>query len=111
MALVLNDEQRMVKDSADGFFAEHGPVSQLRKLRDAKDADGFDRGLWAKMAEMGFAGQSLACPAALASATLAGSCTGYGQGGARVTDPIGIGNAGGALTVVHGPKIGLGRRA
>lgn len=50
-------------------------------------------------AEMGFAGQSLACPAALASATLAGSCTGYGQGGARVTDPVGIGNAGGALTV------------
>lgn len=59
MALVLTDEQRMVKDSADGFFAEHGPVSQLRKLRDAKDPDGFDRGLWAKMAEMGFAGVAI----------------------------------------------------
>src|SRR5512146_3067558 len=59
MALVLSDEQRMVKDSADGFFAEHGPVAQLRKLRDAKDADGFDRGLWAKMAEMGFAGVAI----------------------------------------------------
>jgi len=56
MALVLTDEQRMVKESAEGFFAEHGPVSQLRTLRDRKDADGFDRGLWAKMAEMGFAG-------------------------------------------------------
>ena len=59
MALVINDEQRMVKDSADGFFASEGPVAQLRALRDAKDADGFDRGLWAKMAEMGFAGVAI----------------------------------------------------
>ena len=59
MALVLNDDQRMVKESADGFFAEHAPVSQLRKLRDTADADGFDRGLWAKMAEMGFAGVAI----------------------------------------------------
>lgn len=59
MALVLNEEQRMVKDSADGFFAEHAPVAQLRKLRDTGDADGFDRGLWAKMAEMGFAGVAI----------------------------------------------------
>lgn len=59
MALVLTDEQRMVKDSAEGFFAEHGPVAQLRKLRDKKHADGFDRVLWAKMAEMGFAGVAI----------------------------------------------------
>jgi acyl-CoA dehydrogenase len=59
MALVLSDEQRMVKESADGFFASEAPVAQLRKLRDAKDADGFDRGLWAKMADMGFAGVAI----------------------------------------------------
>ncbi|TPE59445.1 acyl-CoA dehydrogenase [Sandaracinobacter neustonicus] len=59
MALVLNDEQRMVKESADGFFAENAPVAQLRKLRDGADATGFDRGLWAKMAEMGFAGVAI----------------------------------------------------
>ncbi len=59
MALVLTDDQRMVKESADGFFAEHGPVSQLRQLRDTKDPDGFDRGLWARMAEMGFAGVAI----------------------------------------------------
>jgi acyl-CoA dehydrogenase len=59
MALVLTDEQRMVKESAEGFFAENAPVSQLRKLRDTADADGFDRGLWAKMAEMGFAGVAI----------------------------------------------------
>ena len=36
MALVLNDEQRMVKESAEGFFTENAPVSQLRKLRDGE---------------------------------------------------------------------------
>jgi outer membrane lipase/esterase len=49
-------------------------------------------------AEVGFAGQSQACPAAAVPA-LAGTCTGYGQGGSRVTDPAGIGQDGGALTV------------
>lgn len=49
-------------------------------------------------AEVGFAGQSVACPAA-ANPALAGTCTGYGQGGSRVTNPDGIGKDGGALTV------------
>ena len=49
-------------------------------------------------AEVGFAGASAKCPAAAVPA-LAGSCTGYGQGGARVTDPNGIGKTTGALTV------------
>ena len=56
VALVLTDEQTMIRDAADGFFAAEAPVAQLRKLRDGADATGFDRGLWAKMAEMGFAG-------------------------------------------------------
>jgi outer membrane lipase/esterase len=55
-------------------------------------------GLVVTPAEVGFAGQSVKCPAA-ANPALAGTCTGYGQGGARVTDPNGIGKAGGALTV------------
>ena len=49
-------------------------------------------------AEVGFGSSSVKCPAAAAPA-LAGTCTGYGQGGSRVTDPNGIGHAGGALTV------------
>jgi outer membrane lipase/esterase len=49
--------------------------------------------------EVGFGGQSVKCPAAAVSAALANSCTAYGQGGARVTDPNGIGKTGGALTV------------
>src|SRR5262249_5243976 len=43
-------------------------------------------------AEVGFAGQSVHCPAAAVPA-LANSCTGYGQGGSRVTDPNGIGHS------------------
>jgi phospholipase/lecithinase/hemolysin len=42
-------------------------------------------------AEVGFAGSSVHCPAA-ADPTLAATCTSYGQGGSRVTDPNGIGH-------------------
>ncbi|QYE35999.1 acyl-CoA dehydrogenase family protein [Polymorphobacter sp. PAMC 29334] len=56
MALVLTDDQTMIRESADGFFASEAPVGELRRLRDAADATGFDRALWHKMAEMGFAG-------------------------------------------------------
>ena len=55
-------------------------------------------GLLVTPAEVGFGTTSVKCPAA-ASPTIATSCTGYGQGGSRVTDPDGIGHAGGALTV------------
>lgn len=41
--------------------------------------------------EVGFAGVSAKCPAA-ANPALAGTCTAYGQGGSRVTDPNGIGH-------------------
>ena len=50
-------------------------------------------------AEVGFGTASVRCPAAAVSAALAGSCTAYGQGGSRVTDPNGIGKSTGALTV------------
>lgn len=55
--------------------------------------------------EVGFNGTSVKCPAALQSTVPAiqRSCTAYGQGGARVTNPNGIGHdpatGGGALTV------------
>ncbi len=55
-------------------------------------------GLLSTPAEVGFGATSVKCPAA-ANAALAGTCTAYGQGGSRVTDPNGIGKAGGALTV------------
>jgi outer membrane lipase/esterase len=49
-------------------------------------------------AAIGFATTNIPCPAA-ANPSLASSCTAYGQGGALVTDPNGIGKSGGALTV------------
>ena len=49
-------------------------------------------------AEVGFGTSSVKCPAA-ANPALATTCTGYGQGGSRVTDPNGIGKTTGALTV------------
>lgn len=56
MALVLTEEQRMLKDAAHAFIEEKSPVIALRKLRDDKNEDGFDRALWGEMAEMGWAG-------------------------------------------------------
>ena len=49
-------------------------------------------------ASAGFATTEVRCPAA-ANPALATSCTAYGQGGSRVTDPNGIGRTGGALTI------------
>jgi phospholipase/lecithinase/hemolysin len=58
-------------------------------------------GLLVTPAEVGFNQQSVKCPAA--GSGLGATCTGYGQGGSRVTDPNGIGHdpatGNGALTV------------
>ena len=56
MALVLTEEQSMLRDSARGLISDKAPVSHLRQLRDSKDATGFSRELWKSFAEMGFAG-------------------------------------------------------
>ena len=55
-------------------------------------------GLIVTPAEVGFGSTSVQCPAAAVPA-LATTCTAYGQGGARITDPNGIGKSIGALTV------------
>ena len=56
MALILTEEQQLLKDSARGFLSEKAPVGQLRKLRDTRDETGFSRELWTEMAAMGWAG-------------------------------------------------------
>ena len=56
MALVLNEEQSMLRDSARGLISDKAPVSHLRQLRDSKDATGFSRELWHSFAELGFSG-------------------------------------------------------
>ena len=56
MALVLTEEQEMLRDSAQGFVQERAPVSLLRRLRADDVPERFDRDVWREMAEMGFAG-------------------------------------------------------
>jgi len=56
MALVLTEEQTMLRDSARGLISDKAPVSHLRHLRDSRDAAGFSRELWKEFADMGFAG-------------------------------------------------------
>ena len=55
MALVINEEQQMLKESAQGFLAEHAPLSEVRKQRDAGSAAGYADNLWSQMVEMGWA--------------------------------------------------------
>ncbi len=56
MALVLNEEQVMLKDAAAGFLAGKASVAQLRALRDAGDENGFSSEVWQEMVDMGWAG-------------------------------------------------------
>src|SRR3984893_13060884 len=56
MALVLTEEQSMLRDSARGLISDKAPVSPLRQLRDANAASGFSRELWKTFAAMGFSG-------------------------------------------------------
>ena len=56
MALVLTEEQQLLRDTATQFFQKNVPIANLRKLRDNKSADGYDRAVWKEMADLGFAG-------------------------------------------------------
>jgi alkylation response protein AidB-like acyl-CoA dehydrogenase len=56
MALILDDETALVRDTALDFFAKRSPVAALRKLRDGHDALGFSLPLWRQMGELGWAG-------------------------------------------------------
>ncbi|MEP5763444.1 MAG: acyl-CoA dehydrogenase [Halieaceae bacterium] len=56
MALVLNEEQLMLKDAAAGFLAEKASLAELRRLRDEQDETGYSRALWQEMSDMGWAG-------------------------------------------------------
>ena len=55
MPLVLNEEQRLLRDTARDFLTSNAPVRALRKLRDEHDPLGYDTGLWRQMAQLGWA--------------------------------------------------------
>ena len=55
MALVLNEEQRLLQDTTREFLVSNAPVVALRKLRDAQDPLGYTPELWQQMTELGWA--------------------------------------------------------
>ena len=59
MALVLSEDQQMLKDSAKNFCQQSSPLSVLRKLRDTRDETGFDKQVWQQMLELGWAGMTV----------------------------------------------------
>src|SRR5690606_28671943 len=56
MALVLTEEQSMLRDSARDFLSGTAPIAHLRQLRDSRDETGFSRELLGRFTEMGFTG-------------------------------------------------------
>ena len=69
MALVLNEEQRLLQDTAREFLDSNAPVAALRKLRDARDPLGYAPDLWQQMAE--WAGPASFCLRHMAAWNLA----------------------------------------
>ena len=55
MAMVINEAQQMLKESAQGFLAEFAPIAELRKQRDAGSQTGYADNLWGQMTDMGWA--------------------------------------------------------
>lgn len=53
---VLTEEQALLKDAAAAWAQERSPIAAVRKLFRADEGIGFDRALFAEMAEMGWAG-------------------------------------------------------
>lgn len=58
MSMLLNEEQRLLRDSAQGFLMDQAPVAALRRLRDTRDPLGYDPVLWRRVAEMGWTAAS-----------------------------------------------------
>ena len=59
MNLLLNEDQKLLRDSARAFCQENTPLGQLRQLRDSRDATGFDANCWKQMVELGWAGMAI----------------------------------------------------
>lgn len=56
MALILNEQQTMLRDSAHAFITGNAPVAHLRQLRDSRDETGYSKAFWKQCADMGFCG-------------------------------------------------------
>ena len=56
MALLFNEEQQYLKDTAKDFVQKNAPINHFRELRDSNDETGYSKELWKQMAELGWAG-------------------------------------------------------
>ena len=50
---VLNEEQRMLRESAGSWVMEKSPIEALRNMRDGSVESGFDAAIWNEMVSMG----------------------------------------------------------
>ena len=55
MSWVLDEQRRLLRDSAQTFVGERLPVAQLRSLRDRADERGFDAAGWRAFGAQGYA--------------------------------------------------------
>ena len=51
MALLFNEEQQYLKDTAKDFVQKNAPINHFRELRDSEDETGYSKELWKHMAE------------------------------------------------------------
>ncbi len=56
MALVLNDEQTLLQQTARDFVTRHSSLRRIRALRDSQDPLGYSPDLWAEMGRLGWLG-------------------------------------------------------
>ena len=54
--LQISEEESLLRDTAQAFFADHMPVTHLRKLRDSGDELAYNPELWREMAKLGWPG-------------------------------------------------------
>lgn len=54
MSMLLNEEQRLLRETAREFLSARSPVSALRRLRDSRDPLGYDPAVWGEVAAMGW---------------------------------------------------------
>ena len=54
--LILSEDQELLRDTARELVQAKSPLKEMRRMRDARDADGFSRALWKEAAELGWAG-------------------------------------------------------
>ena len=56
MALILNEEQQLLKDTAKEFVSNNAPINHFREIRDSNNELGYSKDIWKKMVDLGWAG-------------------------------------------------------